>query len=160
MAQVMEPGITSSRARCVLLRPSAGYFSGTMKHSQDLDSIQSWPDAIRNDIARVRHDEFASAVDTPRVAQGRVFSQETHGMVDSLYHKLRGLRIIFGNVAGFLVEILQSRSQPPNLHLPPLFEGFPYLFITGKFTGIGFLYCQFYFLDLPLIQFYELAKGF
>jgi hypothetical protein len=40
------------------------------------------------------------------MAECRIVSQETHSVVDSLHHKLSGLRIIFGNVAGFLVEVL------------------------------------------------------
>jgi hypothetical protein len=53
------------------------------------------------------------------MAECRIISQKTHCMVDVHNRQTCGLEIIFGNVLGFLVEVLQSCGQPPYLHPVP-----------------------------------------
>ena len=90
-----------------------------MKYPQDFNSFQSRSYTIRNDVAGIWHNELASTVNATWVAKSRIISQKIHGLVDSLHDKPCGLGIVFGNVVGFLVEVLQGFSQPPNLHLLP-----------------------------------------
>ena len=93
-----------------------------MEYSQDFNPVESRPDTIRNNITRVWHNEFASAVNTARVAESGIICQKFHGLVDSPHHKLCGLRIVFSNIVGFLIEILKGCGQPPNLHLLPTLQ--------------------------------------
>ena len=86
---------------------------------QDFNSFQARSYTIRNDVAGIWYNELASTVNATWVAKSRIISQKIHGLVDSLHDKPCGLGIVFGNVVGFLVEVLQRFSQPPNLHLLP-----------------------------------------
>lgn len=95
-----------------------------MKYPKDLYPVQSRPHAIWNNVAGIWHNKLASTVDTTWMAECRAFSQKTHSKVDSHNHQPCGLVIIFGNEAGFLVEVLQRCGQPPNLHLLPTSQRF------------------------------------
>jgi len=74
-----------------------------VKYPQDLNPVQSRSYTIRNDVAGIWDNELASAVNAPRVAESWIICQQINGVVDSLHHKPCGLRIVFGNVVGFLV---------------------------------------------------------
>jgi hypothetical protein len=53
--------------------PTPWRFSRRMKYSQDLNPSQAGPDPIRNDVPGIRHNQFAGAMNTARMAKGRVF---------------------------------------------------------------------------------------
>lgn len=99
-------------------------FSRAVKYPQDFDPVQSRSYTIRNYVAGIGHNELASTVNAPRVAESWIICQKSHGVVDSLHHKPCGLGIVFGNVVGFLVEVLQCCGQPLNLHPLPTLRRF------------------------------------
>jgi len=79
---------------------------------------------VWNEILDFWRNEFASVVDTTWMAECRINRHKTHCMVDSHNHQHCGLENIFGNVIGFLVEVLRSCGQPPNLHPVPTLPRF------------------------------------
>lgn len=58
------------------------------------------------------------------MAKSGIVCQKVHGFVNSLHHKPCSLRVVSGDVVGFLVEVLKGSGQPLNLHLLPTLRTF------------------------------------
>jgi hypothetical protein len=50
------------------------------------------------------------------VTKGGLISQHLHGIQHSLDNQARCSRNLFGNEAGFDIQVAKRRAQPPNAH--------------------------------------------
>jgi hypothetical protein len=81
-----------------------------VKDAENFNLLQSWPDAIRDDVAGARYHKIAGVVDAAGIALCRVIRESAYRISNALNHELCGDWIILGNVFGFGIKVLQRLS--------------------------------------------------
>ena len=104
-----------SRCPVVSLVDPPGPFSGGVEYAQNFDETAAH--AIREDVRETGYDKFtrsANAAWAPTVGMIR----ERCGTASHVKNELGGdARVVFCNIGGFVVQILQRTAQPLNPHI-------------------------------------------
>lgn len=80
-----------------------GPFAGGVEDAQDFEGVGA--DSIGDDVGSVGDDEFARAGDSAGAADGGIFSEESDSAKNSLDNTVCGGGVVFGDVAGFGLEV-------------------------------------------------------
>ena len=90
-----------------------------MENPQNFNALQTRPDAIGDNVTRIRDYQLSRTMNPPWVAERRIVLEQIYCLDDALDNNPRGLLVFLGDVFGFVVEVLQRLSQPLNLHRRP-----------------------------------------
>lgn len=78
-----------------------------MKDTKNLDTLQTRPYTIGDDISGIRNHQFMSAGDSARVAKRWVVAEQVNAVNNPLRNNLRGLRVFLGNIFRFIIQVFE-----------------------------------------------------
>jgi len=85
-----------------------------MEHAQDLDRYTAHP--VGYDVVRLDHEQFTGSRHSTRSTESWLRRQLRNGIEYALDHETRGRRVVSSDVGGFVVEVAQRLTKPPNPH--------------------------------------------